>query len=158
MNPSYGKLVNGAIIHAPTSLNTPSGVIMNPKRLSYLQAGWKFLDLQPPVDPPPEGKEYRISGYTETATDIRPIFKLVPVVSPPRTFSKLRLINALMSRNLWPAVRDWLDAAGYYDLFVAAQDIREDHPDFIAALSAAQERFGITRDEIAALLSECVAD
>ena len=83
MNPSYGKLVNGAIIHAPTSLNTPSGVIMNPKRLSYLQAGWKFLDLQPPVDPPPEGKVYRISGYTETATDIRPIFKLVPVVSPP---------------------------------------------------------------------------
>ena len=66
---------------------------MNPKRLSYLQAGWKFLDLQPPVDPPPEGKEYRISGYTETATDIRPIFKLVPVVSPPRTFSKLRLIT-----------------------------------------------------------------
>ena len=65
---------------------------------------------------------------TETATDIRPIFKLVPVVSPPRTFSKLRLINALMSRNLWPAVRDWLDATGYYDLFVAAQDFREDHP------------------------------
>ena len=56
---------------------------------------------------------------TETATDIRPIFKLVPVVSPPRTFSKLRLINAPMSRNLWPAVRDWLDASGYYDLFVA---------------------------------------
>ena len=158
MNPSYGKLVNGAIIHAPTSLNTPSGVIMNPKRLSYLQAGWKFLDLQPPVDPPPEGKEYRISGYTETATDIRPIFKLVPVVSPPRTFSKLRLINALMSRNLWPTVSDWLDASSYYDLFVAAQDRREDHPDFSAGLSAAQERFGITRDEIAALLSECVAD
>ena len=158
MNPNYGKLVNGAIIHAPTSLNTPSGVIMNPKRLSYLQAGWKFLDLQPPVDPPPEGKEYRISGYTETPTDIRPIFKLVPVVSPPRIFSKLRLINALVSRDLWPAVRDWLDASGYYDLFVAAQDFREDHPYFIAALSAAQERFGITRDEIAALLSECVAD
>jgi len=92
---------------------------MNPKRLSYLQAGWKFLDLQPPADPPPEGKEYRISGYTETPTDIRPIFKPVPVVSPPRTFSKLRLINALMSRDLWPAVRDWLDSSGYYDLFVA---------------------------------------
>ena len=43
---------NGAIIHAPTSLNTQSGVIMNPKRLSYLQAGWKFLDLQPPSSPP----------------------------------------------------------------------------------------------------------
>jgi hypothetical protein len=52
-------------------------------------------------------------------TDIRPIFKLVPVVSPPHTFSKLRLINALMSNNLWPTVRDWRDASGYYDLFVA---------------------------------------
>ena len=158
MNPSYGKLVNGAIIHAPTSLNTPSGVIMNPKRLSYLQAGWKFLDLQPPVDPPPEGKEYRISGYTETATDIRPIFKLVPVVSPPRTFSKLRLINALMSRNLWPAIRDWLEETGYYDLFAAAQDIREDHPQFAAAIAAIRTRFSLTPDQIAAVLAASVAD
>ena len=154
MNPNYGKLVNGAIIHAPTSLNTPSGVIMNPKRLSYLQAGWKFLDLQPPVDPPPEGREYRITGYTETATDIQAVFKLVPVVSPPRTFSKLRLINALMSRNLWPAVRDWLDATGYYDLFVAAQDFREDHPQFAAALTAARTRFSLTPGQIAAVLAE----
>ena len=157
MNPSYGKLVNGAIIQAPTSLNTPSGVIMNPKRLSYLQAGWKFLDLQPPVDPPPEGKEYRISGYTETPTDIRPIFKLVPVVSPPRIFSKLRLINALVSRDLWPAVRDWLDASGYYDLFVAAQDFREDHPQFAAALTAARTRFCIADSTAEAILSESAA-
>jgi len=117
-----------------------------------------FLDLQPPVDPLPEGKEYRISGYTETATDIRPIFKLVPVVSPPRTFSKLRLINALMSSNLWPAVRDWLDATGYYDLFVAAQDFREDHPHFAPTLIAARTHFSLPESEIAALLSECVAD
>ena len=95
---------------------------------------------------------------TETATDIRPIFKLVPVVSPPRTFSKLRLINALMSRNLWPAVRDWLDASGYYDLFVAAQDFREDHPQFAAALAAARARFSLPDSEITAILAECVAD
>ena len=95
---------------------------------------------------------------TETATDIRPIFKLVPVVSPPRTFSKLRLINALMTRNLWPAVRDWLDATGYYDLFVAAQDFREDHPQFAAALAAARTRFSLPDSEIAALLAESAAD
>lgn len=158
MNPNYGKLVNGAIVYAPSSLDTPSGLIMNPKRLSYLQAGWKFLDLQPPVDPPPEGREYRITGYTETATDIQAVFKLVPVVSPPRTFSKLRLINALMSRNLWSAVRDWLDASGYYDLFVAAQDFREDHPQFAAALTAARTRFSLSESEITAILSESAAD
>ena len=131
---------------------------MNPKRLSYLQAGWKFLDLQPPVDPPPEGKEYRISGYTETATDIRPIFKLVPVVSPPRTFSKLRLVTALTERGLWPAIRDWLEETGYYDLFAAAQDIREDHPQFAAALAAIRTRFSLTPDQLAAILSESAAD
>ena len=154
MNTNYGKLVNGAIVYAPSSLETPSGLIMNPKRLSYLQAGWKFLDLQPPVDPPPEGREYRITGYTETATDIQAVFKLVPVVSPPRTFSKLRLVTALTERNLWPAIRDWLEETGYYDLFAAAQDIREDHPQFAAALAAIRTRFSLTPDQIAAVLAE----
>ena len=154
MNSNYGKLVNGAIVYAPSSLDTPSGLIMNPKRLSYLQAGWKFLDLQPPVDPPPEGREYRITGYTETATDIQAVFKLVPVVSPPRTFSKLRLVTALTERNLWPAIRDWLEETGYYDLFAAAQDIREDHPQFAAALAAIRTRFSLTPDQIAAVLAE----
>ena len=154
MNTNYGKLVNGAIVYAPSSLDTPSGLIMNPKRLSYLQAGWKFLDLQPPVDPPPEGREYRITGYTETATDIQAVFKLVPVVSPPRTFSKLRLVTALTERGLWPVIRDWLYETGYYDLFAAAQDIREDHPQFAAALSAIRTRFSLTPDQIAAVLAE----
>ena len=153
MNTNYGKLVNGAIVYAPSSLNTPSGLIMNPKRLSYLQAGWKFLDLQPPADPP-EGKEYALTGYTETATDIQAVFKLVPVVSPPRTFSKLRLVTALTERGLWAAIRDWLEETGYYDLFAAAQDIREDHPQFAAALAAIRTRFSLTPDQIAAVLAE----
>ena len=144
--------------YAPSSLNTPSGLIMNPTRLSYLQAGWKFLDLQPPVDPPPEGREYRITSYTETATDIQAVFKLVPVVSPPRTFSKLRLVTALTERGLWAAIRDWLDETGYYDLFVAAQDFREDHPQFAAALAAARTRFSLPDSEIAALLAESAVD
>ena len=63
-----------------------------------------------------------------------------------------------MSRNLWYAVRDRLDAAGYYDLFVAAQDFREDHPQFAAALTAARTRFSLPESEIAALLAESAAD
>ena len=62
-----------------------------------------------------------------------------------------------MSRNLWSAVRDWLDASGYYDIFVAAQDFREDHPQFAAALAAAQTRFGLTAAETAAILEEAVS-
>ena len=158
MNKNYARLTGGKLQYAPSTLITPQGIIMNPKRLSYLQAGWKFLDLQPPADPPPEGKEYAISGYTETATDIRPVYKLIAIETPPRTFSKLRLVTALTKRGIWSAFRDWLIETDLYDLFNAATEFREDNADFIAALSAAQSRFGFTRDESAALLAECVAD
>ena len=59
-----------------------------------------------------------------------------------------------MSHNLWSAVRDWLDASGYYDIFVAAQDFREDHPQFAAALTAAQTRFGLSDADVSAILDE----
>ena len=154
MNKNYAKLSDGKLHYAPSSLTTPQGIIMNPKRLSYLQAGWKFLDLQPPADPPPEGKEYAISGYTETATDIRPVYKLVAIEMPPRTYSKLRLVTALASRGLWSAFRDWLIETDLYDLFLAAQDFRSDHPQFAAALAAAQSNFSLTAEETAAILSE----
>ena len=62
-----------------------------------------------------------------------------------------------MSRNLWPAVRDWLDASGYYDLFVVAQDFREDHPQFAAALTTARTRFCVADSTVEAILSESVA-
>lgn len=101
---------------------------MNPKRLSYIQAGWKFLDLQPPADPPPEGKEYAISGYTETSADISPVFKLVALNLRARIFSKLSLITALTKRGIWSAFCDWLTETDLYDLFLAANDFREDPP------------------------------
>ena len=156
MNKSYAKLINGQLNYAPSVLDTPGGIIMNPKRLSYLQAGWKFLDLQAPAEAP-EGKEYVISGYTETSTDIRAIYKLIPLNPPPRTYSKLRLIAALSKRNLWQQVRDWLIETDLYDLFLAAQSFRSGHPQFTAALSAAQSNFSLTPAETAAILEESEA-
>ena len=108
MNKSYAKLINGHLQYAPSVLDTPGGIIMNPKRLSYLQAGWKFLDLQPPADPAPEGKEYAISGYTETATDIRPVFKLIALNSP-RHFP---LTPAFAGGCRYPIGRDARQAEG----------------------------------------------
>lgn len=156
MNRNYGKLIGNALAYAPSTLDTPAGKILNPKRLSYLQAGWKLIVCEPPAEPLPDGEEYAISGYTETDAEIHAVYKLVPVAKPPRTFSKLRLVNALTERGIWPAVRDWLDTAGFYDLFMAAQDFSESHPQFAAALSAAKSRFGLTDAEIAALLDESV--
>ena len=157
MNKNYARLTGGKLQYAPSTLITPQGIIMNPKRLSYLQAGWKLLDLQTPADPPPEGKEYAISGYTETATDIRPVYKLVAIEMPPRTYSKLRLVTALASRGLWSVFRDWLIETDLYDIFLAAQSFRSDHPQFTAALTAAQTRFHLSAEETAAILAESAA-
>jgi len=157
MNTQYARLEDGNLVYAPKILTTPHGVVVNPGRMTYLANGWKFLDIQPPADPP-EGKEYALSGFNETATDIQAVYKLIDIEVPPRTFSKLKLVVALAERGKWAALRDWLDESDFGDLFDAAQDFREDHPAFVAALSAAQERFGFATDEIAALLAECVAD
>ena len=41
MNTKYGRLSNGRIEYAPSSLETEDGVKMNPSEASYLAAGWK---------------------------------------------------------------------------------------------------------------------
>ena len=115
-----------------------------------------MLDLQTPAEAP-EGKECVISGYTETQTDIRPVYKLIAIETPPRTYSKLRLVTALASRGLWSAFRDWLVETDLYDLFLAAQDFRSDHPQFTATLTAAQTRFHLSAEETAAILAESAA-
>ena len=159
MNYSYAKIVNGELAYAPDSVILPGGaVVINPKRLSYLQAGYKPLALTPPADDPPSGAEWTISRYVETADAITAIYKPTPIYAPPRTFSKLKLVAALSSLNLWSAFRDWLVETDHYDLFVAAQSFREDHPSFTAILYAAQERFCLSDHEIEDILTKCVAD
>ena len=159
MNSSYAKIVNGELAYAPDSVILPGGaVVVNPKRLSFLQAGYKPLALTPPADDPPSGMEWTISRYVETADAITAIYKPPPIYAPPRTFSKLKLVAALSSLNLWSAFRDWLVETDHYDLFVAAQSFREDHPSFTAILYAAQERFCLSDHEIEDILSKCVAD
>ena len=73
-------------------------------------------------------------------------------------FSKLRLVAALDEQGLWSAFRDWMVEQEYYDLFLAAQDFREDHPSFTEVLNAAKTRFHLTDAQIDALLAAAVAD
>ena len=46
----------------------------------------------------------------------------------------------------------------YYDLFLAAQDFREDHPSFTEILNAAKTRFNLTGDQTAAILDAAVTE
>lgn len=153
MNLHYANFVNGQLIYAPSIIITKHGdTILNPKRLSYLQAGYKQLVDEPPA--PPRGKSAALTRYDETSDTITAVYKFVPTQDAPRVFSKLRLVAALDSQGLWSAFRDWMVEQEYYDLFLAAQEFREDHPSFSEVLNAAKTRFNLTDDQTAQLLAD----
>lgn len=72
----------------------------------------------------------------------------------PRTFSKLRVTAALMAREKWLPVRDFLVQNGLYDLYLAAQDFREDDEFFVKGLASIKEQFGMADEEVEAILKE----
>jgi hypothetical protein len=76
---------------------------------------------------------------------------------PPRTFSKLKITAALMKIEKWLPVRDYLVQSGMYDLYLAAQDFKEDDEFFIKGLSELKAKFGMSDEEVEAILKEGVA-
>lgn len=75
---------------------------------------------------------------------------------PPRTFSKLRIVAALSKAGVWDAVKQLLIERGYYDLFLAAQDFRDDNEDFKNGKTALQTALGWTDEQVEAVLAASV--
>lgn len=73
---------------------------------------------------------------------------------PPRVFSKLKITTALMKIEKWLPVRDHLVQSGMYDLYLAAQDFKEDDEFFIKGLSELKAKFGMPEEEIEAILKQ----
>lgn len=74
-----------------------------------------------------------------------------------KTYSKLKLVNALHKRGLYFRLRDFLqNSAGglYWDLFTMAQFIRSDHPQFTEMLAKIQEALEVSGDTVAEILAE----
>lgn len=72
----------------------------------------------------------------------------------PRTFSKLRVVQALMQEGVWPQVKAWIEQQGLYDLYLAAQVFSDDNPQYMAGLAALQQALGWSDEKVAALLDE----
>jgi len=72
-------------------------------------------------------------------------------------YSKLKLVSALMKRGLWDHAKDWMKNNGnYYDLFMAAQYIADDHPLFWTVATQLQAELKISGDELNEILEESV--
>ena len=98
-----------------------------------------------PMPTPPEGKVVEYGGYELGESDHLWHKQWVVVDAlppPPRTFSKLRIVAALTQAGVWDAVKQLLIERGFYDLFLAAQDFREDNEYFEQGKDALQAALG----------------
>ena len=80
MNTKYGRLSNGRIEYAPSSLETEDGVKMNPSEASYLAAGWKkVVDVKPTAE---AGHRVEVSGWQESEDTLTCVYKVVAGETP----------------------------------------------------------------------------
>ena len=156
MNKLYGKIVSNKLEYAPTSVETESGVVVNPTEATYLAAGYKKISDNPPAAE--EGCHVEVTGYTETADTITVVYKQVHGSEDKgtRVFSKLKLVTELKARDRWVLVKTWIEEKGYYDYYVAAQNFVEDNTLFKEAVAAIKNYTGMTDEDVEAILSKCI--
>ena len=160
MNRKFGRLVDGQIEYAPKTLDEADGVKkMNPSDESYLASGWKHVvDVKPPAE---VNRYPAFSSWNEDDETITAVYKMIEGRDPAlgvRVFSKLKIVMALKKADLWILTRTWIEENGLYDLYLAAQDFREDNEFFIQGKSELQRLTGKSAEEIEAILAMCIAD
>ena len=158
MNTKYGRIKNGQIEYAPSSLETEDGVKINPTKASDLAAGWKkVVDVKPTAE---AGYRVEVSGCLEDTETVTCVYKVVAgeAKSGIRIISKLKLVAALKEADKWVLVKTWLEEKSYYDYYLAAQDFAEDNELFVEGREAIKRYLGMSDEQIEAILSQCVAD
>ena len=160
MNRKFARLVDGQIEYAPKTLDGADGVKkMNPSDESYLSLGWKHVvDVKPPTE---VNRYPAFSSWQEDDETLTAVYKMIEGRDPAlgvRIFSKLKMVMALKKADLWILTRTWIEENGLYDLYLAAQDFREDNEFFIQGKSELQRLTGKSAEEIEAILAMCIAD
>lgn len=113
----------------------------------------------PPSDPAPEGYHYEARNYAVDGSEIRRQYEAVQdAPPPPRTFSKLKIVAALTSAGVWAQAKAYIEQAELYDLYLAAQDFREDNQFFAQGRAALQSALGMTDAQVEAILAASVTD
>lgn len=108
------------------------------------------MEPQPDV---PDGKVL-VRCYRRTAEAIELRYRIDDAPQrPPRTFSKLKVVTALTQAGVWPQVKAWIEQAGLYDLYLAAQDFAEDNEYFTQGRAALQTALGWTDEQVEAVLA-----
>ena len=151
---------------APKAVRTPHGIVCNPNKPEHfvLVNAERVEKNLPPylpnvIDEPPQtdSAHYAVpTGYEQDGDAWRRLYEVREVPPPPpRTFSKYRLVAALMQAEVWPQVKEWIESVpGVYDLYLAAEDISEDEPLLAQGIAAVKQLLGWTDEQVEAVLTQ----
>ena len=169
MNRNFGRLTEGELTYAPSSLVIDGHTILNPTAESYAAAGYLPVYTSEPSEPAPEGFHYEPRGWeifdddsSPVARHIRRVWEIVAnPPPPPRRWTRLSIKTALAKAGMLDAARQFLSASeiatGYtaWEALTDCDYIEEGYPDaekWDALLDGAAQALGKTRAEIDAFL------
>lgn len=144
---------------APRVITLASGArIANPTAADLAAIGAYPKAAETPPEAP-EGKAAVIDGYELSNglwTDLWRFDDIPP--APPRIFSKLKVVAALINAGVWADVKAYIEGAGLYDLYLAAQNFAEDNDYFVQGKAALQTALDWTDEQVESILAASVAD
>ena len=164
---NYGTLIDNTLHPAPRAFMLHGAMVTNPKaeHFAALNEERAKQDLPPylPVrDEPPtceEGYYAVATGWDSYGGAINRVYEVRELPPPPpRTFSKLRIVAALTQAGVWAQVKAYIEQAGLYDLYLAAQEFAEDNEYFEQGKAALQSALGWTDEQVDAVLAASVKE
>lgn len=160
---NYGTLIDNQLHPAPRAFMLHGAMVTNPKAehfaaLNEERAKQGLPPYLPIVDEPPttDAAHYAVpTGWARDGETWRRVYEVRETAPPPpRTFSKYKLVGALMQAEVWPQVKEWLlSKDGAYDLYLAAEDISEDEPLLAQGIAAIKQLLGWTDEQVDAVLA-----
>ena len=145
----YGTVENNILTLAPRAIVVNGSMVANPKAehfavLNAVRAESGLPPYLPVMDEPPECEEgYHVvaTGWETRDGAIHRYYEAVPnPPQPPRVWTPLAIKRACGER--WAAIRAALEAAGIYEDFIMAQELRDDDAAFQMGYSWAVQNYG----------------
>jgi hypothetical protein len=157
MKETYYTLENGILKKVGSVIKTSRGWVSNPTAEDCASIG-AYPRSEESFAPPkcdegfhavPDGYDLKDGKWVK----LWRVEELPP--PPPRTFSKFKVVRLLTEMGIWLKVRDYIVAKGLYDLFLAAQDFKEDDQFFVEGLTALKGELGLADEQIEEILKKC---
>lgn len=163
---NYGTIIDNILHPAPRAFTLDGAMVTNPKAEHFAALNEErakqglppYLEAvdEPPPNAPKYGYHWEPRGWA-SVNDVwmRRYEEVQDLPPPPRTFSKYKLVGALLQAGVWPQVKEWIQSQeGAYDLYLAAEDISEDEPLLAQGIAAVKELLGWTDEQVEEVLQE----